>query len=133
MTTQQMWSGNRVEALPPSPGDMFVVTLLFGKRFKIQPVSEYQQAKNDAHSFGSSNRMGTGAYTMKVLSLTLEETLTLCGISRAELFADMTPADDTALKQQAVAACMDVLRESNDATVRKSAFDLLYGLGALPQ
>jgi hypothetical protein len=57
----------------------------------------------------------------------------MCGISRAELFADMTPADTEALKQQAVTACMDVLRESDDATVRKSAFDLLCGLGALPQ
>lgn len=42
---------NRVVALPPSPGDLFVVTTVGGKLVLLHPIDEYEQAVRIANAF----------------------------------------------------------------------------------
>jgi hypothetical protein len=70
---------------------------------------------------------------VKVLCLSLRELLAQMGTTPAEFFASMTPEEDTELRQLAIDACMNALRQSNEASVRADAMEALTALGVLKQ
>jgi len=134
MNTQytDLWSngGNKVIQLPPSPDDIFVVTLLFGKVMFCQPIAEYQKAVRVAEGFIRRVRPPR-PITLKVLSVTGAEASTMMQIDPATLFADQTPEEEAQLRGLVVARCKDALRDNNDPAVRNDAYDLLINLGEL--
>lgn len=53
LSKHDLWTegANRVVALPPSPGDLFVITTVAGKRVLVHPVHEYGKAVSIAKAY----------------------------------------------------------------------------------
>ncbi len=131
LSQHDLWGkgGHRVATLAPSPGDVFVLTTLFGRRVFVQPVTEYEQAVRRAQAF-VRRLVHAGHVTVKVICLTLPEAQAM-GYAPDDLFQDQTPEAEAEMRQLAVSASMDALRNSPDATVRLDAMKLLNDLGVL--
>ena len=131
VSKHDLWgaSGNHVVALPPSPGDLFVVTTLAGKQVRLQPVTDYDAAVRLAQAF-ARRVVHPEPVTVKVFCLTLIEAQAM-GFAPADLFADQTTEDAAAMRQAVVKACNDAVRNSPDAKVRADAMKLLTDLGAM--
>lgn len=116
--------GNHVAALPPSPGDLFVLTTVQGKRVFLDPITEYEAAVRRAHALGD-RLVHSERVVIKVLCVTHLEACAVLQIKPADLFANETPEQEAAMRQVVVTACHDALRNSQDANVRSDALKLL--------
>ena len=67
-------NGNRVAALAPGPGDLFVVTTMFGKRVFVQPIGNYDRAVKIAEAFARQMTQER-PFTIKVLPMSFSELL----------------------------------------------------------
>lgn len=131
MTTLHSRNGNCVAALQPALGDLFVVTLLGGKVVSVRPTDEYEQALGLAQAFADEAAGPDGRpYTVKVHGMSLAELLAFKGISRDDFAAGLAQ-QGAELRTIAERTCKEVLLSSNDAAVRRDAFDLLSSMGVM--
>lgn len=121
--------GNGVVSLPPSPGDVFCITTLFGQVIRLEPIGDFDHAVAVAQAFTRRIRPAR-PITIKILCLTLQEAQAL-GFVPDDLFANLAPAEEAELRQLAVDACRRALLNSSDAAVRNDAFELLQSMGEL--
>jgi len=133
MTTIRMTSGNAVAAMPPAPGDLFVVTLLAGKVVFVQPADEYGKALSLAEAFAGRVPASGQPFVVKVLGASFPELLAWQGTTQEAVAAALPPETAEADRQLILDACRHVLRDCDDATVRRDAYDLLLQMGALLQ
>ncbi len=122
------WNSDYVAALPPIPGDIFVVTTILGKRVAVQPVADYEKALATAHAFAGQTR-----HPIKVLSMSFRELLAFMGISVTDFVDGMSPTAELELRRVAIESCFTILRECNDANVREDAHRALSDLGFFKQ
>lgn len=132
LSHHDLWSAgaNLVVALPPSPGDVFVVTTIEGRRVLIDTVDGYSRVLRIADAFVRRFRSDRPV-TVKVLCLSLWEARAM-GYVPASLFHDQTPCEGETVRRAVVNTCTDALRHSDDARVRAEALQLLNDLGAMP-
>ena len=128
LSQHDLWGpgGNSVVALPPSPGDVFVITTLFGRAVTVQPIGEFDHAVSLAKSFTRHIRPARPV-TVKVLCLSLKEAQAM-GFAPDDLFRNLAPAEDAELRQLVVEACRRALLNSPDAAVRNDAMQLLNNM-----
>lgn len=131
LSQHDLWNegDNRVVALPPSPGDLLVVTTVAGRRVLVYPIHEYARAVSTAHSFARRWR-GRTPVIIKVLSLTVAEAQAM-GLAPNDLYSEMTPEQERYMRQRVIRACMETLHQSPDAAARGEALKLLHDLGVL--
>jgi len=134
LSDHDLWitGSNRIATMAPGPGDLFVVTTMFGKPVLVEPVDQYDRAVRVAEGFARRLRHDR-PLTIRVMGMSLHELLAFMGITEAELAAGISPKVEGEFRQLAIDACMGALRECNEPTVRKDAFDLLIKLGILKQ
>ncbi|MDE2562560.1 MAG: hypothetical protein KGL48_09990 [Sphingomonadales bacterium] len=131
MTTLHSRNGNCVAALQPAPGDLFVVVLIAGKLALIRAVQDYEQLLGLAIAFADGTVAPNGVpFTIKVHGVSLAELLKYQGITREDFIADMK-GEEADFRALSVQTCREVLRDSQDAAVRRDAHDLLVGIGGL--
>ena len=123
---------NRVAALDPGPGDLFVVTTIEGKRAFIEPITDYEKALKRAVEFARVTQRKR-RFTIKVLSMSANELLAHMGLTPADLALDGFPQDETEFRREASELCMRVLCDSGDAIARADAHELLTQLGSVSQ
>jgi hypothetical protein len=114
------------QAMCPEPGprDMFVVTLINGRRMGVYTVDAYAQLRRAAEQLAEQHQCH-----VKLLPMAGNELLRFLGILPAppQSIDNMDPA----FRRQAVTNCMDVIRESAEPREREEAVSLLRVLGAL--
>lgn len=125
-------NGNRVAALPPGSGDLFVVTTLFGQRITVEPVSAFDAAVARAEAF-ARGMAHDRPFTVKVLCMSFRELLAAQGLAMEHMRAGYTHEDEAEDRQRAIEACTATLRDSNDPTVRADAFEVLTSMGVIKQ
>ncbi|NTT85732.1 hypothetical protein [Tabrizicola fusiformis] len=131
LSQHDLWGsgGNSVVALPPSPGDVFVITTLFGRAVTVQPIGDFDHAVSLAKSFTRHIRPAR-PITIKVLCLSLQEAQAM-GFVPDDLFANLAPAEEAELRQLVVDACRRAILNSPDAAIRNDAMNLLINMGEL--
>ncbi|MGX0876321.1 hypothetical protein ACSSV4_000998 [Roseovarius sp. MBR-154] len=133
LSNHDLWGngGNSVTALPPSPGDVLVVTTLFGRRVLVHPIHEYDRVLRIADAFARRLRH-RHPVALKVLCLSLTEAQRM-GLAPDGMFQDQTPEEEAQMRQLVVTTCLEVLRDSDDAKVRADAMRLVKELGVVAQ
>lgn len=111
---------HRVTTVAPGKLDLFVLTLVEGKRGHIDPVTDYEAALERARVFHHQHPS-----QIKVLPMTGPELCNYLGLSPPE---HPHPVD-AAMQQEMVDTLLRVTRESNDSDARADALDLLTELG----
>ena len=131
LSQNDLWGAgeNRVAVLPPSPGDLLVVTTVAGRRVLVHPVHEYEKAVGIAHGFVRRWR-GEQPVTVKVLSLTLGEAQAM-GLAPADLFRDQPPEQERDMQRLVIRTCMEALHQSPDANARGEALKILHDMGVI--
>ena len=131
VSPHDLWGhhGSVVTVMPPSAGDLFVITTIGGVRVGLQPVTQYEHAVRLANWF-LRHLVHPAPITVKVFCLTLPEAQAM-GLAPDDLFQDQTPDDEAAMRQAVVTACTDALRNCPDAKVRADALKLLTDLGVM--
>lgn len=119
---------HRIVSAEPLPRDHVVVTFVEGKRVSIHPVGEYERVREAAVILAKQAKR-----PVKVLPMTIIELMGFMGMDPAEFAASLSPKDAEQDRQLVVATCMEILRECNDAAVRKEAYDLLTSIGEIQQ
>lgn len=134
VSEHDLWGagGHRVATMPPSPGDLFVVTLMFGKRVLVDPIDQYDRAVRVAEAF-ARRIVHPRPVTIKVLPMSFPELVAQTGTTREEIAKTLTPKDREADRQLIIDACWRALRESNDPAVRTEASEILTGMGVPKQ
>lgn len=130
MTTIRMTNGNAVAAMPPAPDDLFVVTLLHGRAVFVQPADKYGEALSLAEAFAVRMQAPDRPYTVKVLGASFRELLAWLGTTQAEVAASLPPETAEQDRQLILSTCRHLLRDCNDLTARREAYDLLLQMGA---
>jgi hypothetical protein len=122
--------GNQVAVLPPSHGDLFVLTTVLGRRVSLDPIDHYEQAVRRAHVM-ADRLVHPEPVVIKVLSLTNLEACKVQGIDPATLFADETPEQEAQMRQHIITSMTQLLHTSSDPRVRSDALKLLTDIGAI--
>ncbi|HYU94533.1 MAG TPA: hypothetical protein VE989_00010 [Sphingomicrobium sp.] len=112
----------RVTTISPGKLDLFVVTLIDGRRAYIDPVTNYDVALARADLFLEEHRS-----QIKVLPMTGPEVRNLLGIKLPNHPEPM----DADVRQQIVRTLTQVVRESSDPDARADAIALLADMGVL--
>lgn len=112
----------RVTTVAPGKLDLFVVTLIDGRRAAVGPVTDYEAAVAKAQTFLRQHQC-----QIKVLPMSGTEVFNLLGIT----LPDRAEPIDPAVRQQIIATLLQVARESNDPDARGDALKLLATLGEL--
>jgi hypothetical protein len=112
---------HRVTTISPGKLDLFVVTLVEGKRVCIDTVMDYEVALARAQAFHSNHPC-----QIKVLPLTGGETCNMLGIRRPDHPEPM----NTEIRKLLIDRLTHIVRESNDSDARRDGFDLLIDMGA---
>lgn len=123
-------NGNNVAVLPPSPGDLFVVTTIGGQRVFVEPIGQYEKAITTAEAFARATTQPR-PFTIKVLCMTFPELLAHMGTTREECVKYLSADDAEKDREAAIRACTEMLRACNDAQVRADCLDILRDLGAM--
>ncbi len=110
----------RCTTMAPGKLDLFVLTLVDGRRGHIDPVTDYEAALERARGFH-----GQHPCQIKVLPMTGPELCNYLGLSLPE---HPQPVD-AAIQQEMINTLLRVARESNDADARADALDQLIELG----
>lgn len=131
LSKHDLWTegANRVVALPPSPGDLFVITTVAGKRVLVHPVHEFAKAVGIATAYSRRWRSDEPV-VVKVLSLSLKEAQAM-GFAPADLFHNQAVLEETEMLRLVTWTCMDTLHQSLDAAARGEALKLPQDLGVL--
>ncbi|QHL91163.1 hypothetical protein GVO57_10470 [Sphingomonas changnyeongensis] len=113
----------RYRVMTDTPGklDLFVVTMIDGRRAALQPIDEYDAALAKARAFVSDHKC-----QVKVLPMTGPEVRNLLGIRPP----DKPEPIDPALRRQMLDRLRRIARDSDD-DARRDAFDLLNDMGAM--
>ena len=129
MSAHDLWGarGNHVAVLPPSPGDLYVLTTVLGRRVFLDHIDHFEQAVRRAHVM-ADRVVHLSPVVIKVLCLSALESCKLHGIDPATLFADQTPEDEAAMRQRIVASMTQLLHTSADPRVRADALKLLHDM-----
>lgn len=122
--------GHHVAVLPPSYGDLFVVTTVLGRRVFLDPITHFDAAVRRAHDL-ADRLVHPVPVVIKVLCLTTVESCKLHGIDPATLFADQTPEEEAQVRQQIVTSMTQLLRTSSDPRVRSDALKVLTDFGVI--
>lgn len=132
LSEHDLWTGRstRVTTMAPGPGDLFVVTTMFGKRVFVEPVDQYDRAVRVAEGF-ARRLTHDRPVVIRVLPMSLAELLAHMGLTQAELAAEGSPEASDRDRQLVIDTCMAALRECNEPAVRQEAYDLLSNLGAI--
>lgn len=117
---------HRTVTAEPLQTDHVVVTLVDGRRASVQPAHHYERVRDAAQNVAKE----TGC-RVKVLPMTIIELMNFMGVDAAAFAANLTEAEEAGLRRATVTACKEALREADDASVRKEAYDLLVGMGEL--
>lgn len=131
MTTIRMANGNCVAALQPSPGDLFVVTLLAGKVVFVQPADDYEKALRLAEAFADRMPPPGRPFTVKVFGMSLPELVKFQGTTIEEIAASLPAASRDDDWKLAISTCQSALRDCDDAATRRDAYDILVQMGAM--
>lgn len=131
LSDQDLWGtgGNVVTVMPPSPGDLFVVTTMFGKASMVKPITDYDAAVRRAQAFTRRVRP-VRPVVIKIFCVTFAEAVAL-GFIPADVFSDWTPEEHAEMRAAFITACKDALRTCNDPAVRADALKLLTDWGVL--
>ncbi len=110
-------------AVCPEPGqlDRFLLVLLNGKRVGFYGVDQFERLRSKCVVMAMQHKV-----QIKVLPVTGEELLNLYGVTPAE-----PQPMDPALRQHAIEACSDVLRDSQNPDERAEVMEFLRQLGGL--
>lgn len=132
VSEHDLWGagGHRVATMAPSPDDLFVVTLMFGKRVLVDPIDQYDRAVRVAEAF-ARRIVHDRPVTIKVLPMSFAELVAHTGTTREELAMTLTPEDREADRRLIIDGCWRALRESNDPKVRAEASEILTGMGVM--
>ena len=112
---------DRVIAAEPGPRDVCVVTLVDGRRVSIDHALDYGKALSAAYELA-----GQLVGPVKVLPMTGSEFMGFLGLTAADF--PSSPEADAKDKELAIRSCREILRDGNDASLRREAFDLLAAL-----
>lgn len=121
-------SRSRVVTTAPAPDDLFVVTMIGGRRVTLRPIDEYDQAVEQARE--ALRAVNPARATVKVLCLTAREAQTM-GFLPADLFQNQTPEQDAQDRQLVITTCLNLVQRSNDYRIRTEALGMLKQLGVL--
>lgn len=113
---------HRLTAIAPGKLDVFVLTLVNGKRAHIDAICNYDAAVARARAFHRDNPC-----QVKVLPLTGGELRNLLG---APVPSKPQPIDD-ATRQLIISTVTDVAANSSDTDARRDALALLREMGVL--
>ena len=119
--------GNHDAVLPPSHGDLFVLTTVLGRRVFLDPITHYEQAVRRARDL-ADRLVHPEPVVIKVLSLSALESCKLHSIDPAALFADQTPEQEAEVRRQIITNCHDALRNRSDPRERSDALKLLHDM-----
>ncbi len=122
--------GNHVAVLPPSPGDLLVLTTVYGRRVSLDHIGHFEQAVRRAHAM-ADRVVHPVPVVIKVLCLTTLESCKLHGIDPATLFADETPEQEAQMRQGIITSMTQLLHTSSAPRVRADALKLLTDIGAI--
>lgn len=123
MSTIWTRNGAYIAALRPAAGDLVVMTTLDGRVAALDPVGDYDGAISRALTLAGKHRRSA----VKVLTMTLVEAVTFCGIGFDAFTADISDAE---LRERTVAACLPMLDHPNPRE-RNEARALLEHWGAM--
>ena len=111
---------HRCTTVPPGKLDLFVLTLVDGRRAHIDSITDYEAALARARAFHRQHPC-----QIKVLPMTGPELCNYVGLSLPE---HPQPVD-AAIQQEMIKTLVRVARESNDTDARSDALDQLTELG----
>lgn len=117
---------HRIVTAEPLQTDHVVVTLIDGRRASVQPARQYERVRDAAQNVAKET-----SCRVKVLPMTITELMNFMGVDAAAFAASLTEEAEVELRQATVFACKEALREADDASVRKEAYDLLVGMGEM--
>ena len=131
LSKHDLWStnGNRVTTMEPGPDDLFVVTMIGGKRALVDPVGQYARALRVADAF-ARRLQHHRRVTIRVLPMTAEEFQTHIGWPHSAE-AGGSPTDEASDRTLVIDTCMEALRQCNEPAVRADAHSLLVTLGVI--
>ncbi len=128
------WSqdGNLVAILEPGPRDLFVVTMIDGKQILAEQISEFDTAHKRARRIAAAHEGKCKPFTVKVVSMSLEELLAFQGIEYAA-FAEhiQNSMSDEEARKMCAESFFSVLRDSDDQRIREQALEGLKTLGVM--
>lgn len=113
---------HRVTTVAPGKLDLFVLTLVDGRRATIDSVMEYDAALVRAHAF-----LREHPCQIKVLPMTGPEMFNMLGIQRPECPQPI----DAELFRATVERLKQIMRDSNDPDARADALALLTDMGVV--
>lgn len=111
---------HRVTTVRPGKLDLFVVTLIEGRRAHIDAITDYERALARAESFRKLHPC-----QIKVLPMAGGEARNFLGIHLPEQAEPINVAE----REMMVATLKDIARNSADPDARTDAFDLLTTMG----
>lgn len=123
MTYASWGPRHRLTTVQPGKLDLFVLTLIDGRRAGVDAVTDYELVLARAKAFHRDHEC-----QIKVLPLTGPEVRNLLGIN----FPQNPQPIDAADRQQIIDTLLQVARESSDADARVDALQLLRDLGEVP-
>ena len=113
---------HRVTTIAPGKLDLFVVTLIDGKRAAVSAIVDYEEALAKARAFHRDHPC-----QIKVLPMTGEEMRNLFNLCVPDGRESISSED----REMVIGTLTQVAREGADPDARRDAFDLLTRLGAL--
>lgn len=122
MTYAAWETGHRLTTIRPGRWDLFVLTLVDGKRATIGPVTDYDVALAKAQTFHREHPC-----QMKVLPMTGPELFNFLGIN----LPDRPTPIDAEVVQQMTETLLNVVRQSSDSDARTNALQLLADMGVV--
>jgi hypothetical protein len=113
---------HRVSTIRPGKLDLFVVTLIEGRRASIHSIMDYDLALARAEDFH-----GQHPCQIKVLPMTGGEARNFLGIN----LPDHPQPVDANERQRLIATLKQIARDSAEPDARRDAFDLLTEMGVM--
>lgn len=120
MTYMSWEPGYRCMTIAPGKLDLFVLTLVDGRRAALDPITDYDDALARAGAFHRDHPC-----QIKVLPMTGAELFNLLGITRPE----RPQPFDADLHRSAVDRLWQIVRDSHDHDARADALALLTDMG----
>lgn len=116
---------NRIVTAEPLPKDAALLTFVDGKIAALHLAAHHEwvtaRAREIAEKFGRP---------VKVLPVTFAEALNFLGITLDEFVANTFETEEE-MRAWAVQSLKRVVRDENDGSVRREAYDMLVGMGEI--
>ncbi|AOH85128.1 hypothetical protein AWL63_15345 [Sphingomonas panacis] len=114
----------RVTTIAPGKLDIFVVTLVDGRRAAVDAITEYEAALTRANAFSNEH---PNRCQIKVLPLTYAEFCNLFNVTLPEQPEPSDPAE----RKYVTELLLHIARNTNDGDARSDALDLLLKSGVI--